>query len=183
MKKPLALLAVALSTLAASAARAEEPSRPFELTPFAGAFVPVAAQRGDLASAPVLGLRGTYDLHRNVAMVLAGAWARPESGARKVDLFQWDIGLQGQAPIALSGAWSLEPFAGVGIGTRTYSHVNAGADSQTDFVFYSALGADLRRGRLAVGATARHQLTAFTPAGDSGARGDVALLGSVSWRF
>jgi hypothetical protein len=182
MKKPLALVAV-LSALAIPAARAEERPRPFELTPFAGVLVPVAAQRSDLTSAPVLGLRGTYDLHRNLAMVLTGAWARPESGAQKVDLFQWDVGLQGQAPVALSGAWSLEPFAGVGVGTRSYTRVNDGADSQTDFLFYSALGADLRRGRFAVGATARHQLTAFTPAGDSGARGDVALLGGVSWRF
>jgi hypothetical protein len=182
MKTPLALAAV-LAVLAAPAARAGEPARPFELTPFAGAFIPLLNQRGDLGSAPLLGLRGTYDLHRNVALVLAGAWARPETGARKVDLFQWDIGLQGQSPIALAGAWSLEPFAGVGIGTRTYSLVDAGVGSQTDFVFYSALGADLRRGPFAVGATARHQLTAFTPAGDSGARGDLALLGSVSWRL
>lgn len=181
MTNRLALLLTAL--LVAPAARAAEPPGAFELTPFAGAFVPVLSQRTELGRAALLGLRGTWDLHRNVGLVLTGAWARPESGQEKVDLLQWDIGLQGQAPVALAGDWSIEPFAGVGVGTRSYRWVDLAAGSQTDFVFYSALGADLRRGRFAAGLTARHQLTAFGPTGDGGARGDVALLGSLSWRL
>lgn len=176
-------LAVLLALLSAPAARADEPARRFEVAPFAGAFVPVAGQRAALSSALLLGARGTWDLHENVAIAATAAWARPESGGADVDLFQWDIGLQGQAPVALGRGWSLEPFAGVGVGTRTYSFVKLDRQDRTDFVFYSGLGVDLRRDRLAVGVTARHQLTAFSPAGESDARGDVALLGSLSWRF
>lgn len=180
--KKLALAAV-LALALAPAARAESPGARLEFSPFAGAFIPVAGQRQALSKALLLGARGTWDLHEHVAFVATAAWARPESGGADVDLFQWDIGLQGQAPVALGRGWSLEPFAGVGVGTRTYSFVKLDLQRRTDFVFYSGLGVDLRRDRLALGVTARHQLTAFSPVADTGARGDLALLGSLSWRF
>jgi hypothetical protein len=61
--------------------------------------------------------------------------------------------------------------------------VDLDLDAQTDFAFYSALGADLRNGRFGLGLTARHQLTAFSPVGDSDARGDLALFATASMRF
>ena len=182
MKKPIALAAV-LAALAAAPARAEEPSRSLDVTPMVGAFLPILDQRDVFSNTLLLGLRGTYDFHPNVAFVATVAWARPEAAGEKVDLFQWDVGLQGQAPFALSSRWSLEPFAGVGIGTRTYSFVDLDLETQTDFAFYAAAGADLRRDRLALGLSARHQLTAFSPVGDSDARGDLAVFASASLRF
>lgn len=180
--KKLALAAL-LSLLCVPAAQAGDLAHPVEVSPFAGAFLPVAGQRAALSSALLLGARASWDLHENVAVVGTVAWARPEAGGADVDLFQWDIGLQGQAPVALARGWSLEPYAGVGVGTRTYSFVKLDLQTRTDFVFYSGLGVDLRRDHLAVGVTARHQLSAFSPVGASDARGDVVLLGSLSWRF
>jgi len=182
MKKHLAVLA-AVAALTASPARSQEPDRRLELSPMVGAFVPILDQRDVFSDALLLGLRGTYDFHPNVALVATVSWARPESGGEGVDLFQWDVGVQGQAPLALSGTWTLKPFVGVGIGTRTYAYVDLDLDAQTDFAFYSALGADLRTGRFGLGLTARHQLTAFSPVGDSDARGDLALFATASMRL
>jgi hypothetical protein len=182
MKKVLVTLA-ALAAVAAGPVRAGEPTARLEVAPLVGAFVPVGDQKGVLESAVLTGVLGTYDFHRNVAFVASLAWSPTQSAGAAVDLFQWDIGMQAQAPLALSPGWTLKPFAGVGIGTRTYSYRELDFDQQSDFVFYSALGADLRYRKLALGFTARHQLTAFGPAGDSGARGDLALYGSVGLSF
>ena len=182
MKKTLALLS-ALAALAAAPARAEEPAARLEVAPLVGAFMPILDQRDTLGDALLVGLVGTYDFHPNVAFAASVAWAAPEAAGRTVDLFQWDIGLQGQLPYALSGSWTLKPFVGVGVGTRTYDFRTAAIETETDFHFYSALGASLRRGGLDVALTLRHELTTGGPQGDSGTRGNLAPFASVGYRF
>jgi hypothetical protein len=180
MKKLVTTLA-ALAALSAAPARAQDRSVEVEIAPLVGAYLPILDQRSTLADAMLVGLAGTFDLTRNAALVLSAAWSPTQSAGATLDLFQWDIGMQGQLPVAVARSWTLKPFAGVGIGTRTYSFRDRDVNRQTDFAFYSSLGASLRHDRLVLGLTARHGLTAFGPAGDSGARGDVSLFGSVGF--
>jgi hypothetical protein len=182
MKKSLALL-TALAALAATPARAEEPAARLEVSPLVGAYMPILGQRDTLGDALLVGLAGTYDFHPNVAFVGALAWAAPKAAGQTVDLFQWDIGLQGQLPYALSASWTLKPFVGVGIGPRTYDFRSAAIETETDFHFYSAVGASLRRGGLDLAFTLRHELTTGGPLGDSGTRGNLAPFASVGYRF
>ncbi|MFO0581710.1 MAG: outer membrane beta-barrel protein [Anaeromyxobacter sp.] len=182
MKKILAV-AAALAALSATPARAEEPAARVEVAPLVGAYIPILDQRSSLDRALLAGLVGTYDFHPNVAFVGSVAWAGTKSAGEALDLFQWDIGLQGQVPYALTASWTLKPFVGVGVGTRTYDFRHAGLETQTDFHFYSAAGASLRRGALDVGLTLRHELTSGGPYGESETRGNLAPFASVAYRF
>jgi len=179
--KKLVASAAALAALSAAPARAQDRPVEVEIAPLVGAYLPILDQRGTLDDAMLVGLTGRFDLHRNAAVVLSAAWSPTQSAGATLDLFQWDIGMQGQLPCAVGLSWTLKPFAGVGIGTRTYTFRDLDVNRQTDFAFYSSLGASLRHDRLVFGLTARHGLTAFGPGGDTGARGDVSVFGSVGF--
>ncbi len=154
-----------------------------ELRPFAGAFVPTGDQRDLLEDAVFTGGQLAYRLHRNVSVVGTFAWAPTTdkttwgpAGARRrdeaVDLYQYDLGVEGRLPeLVASAAWSLSPFGTLGAGGRTYDYRDvAGADARTNFVGYVGAGAELapRGGRWGVRVEARDHVSAF-----KGLRGEL----------
>ncbi|WP_242342140.1 outer membrane beta-barrel protein [Anaeromyxobacter terrae] len=187
MKKLFVITAVVIG-LASTSARAEEPSRRLSVAPFVGAFVGTGDQRDLLDDSVLTGLTATYELHRYVAVVGAFGWSptQVKGLGEDLDLFQYDLGLQGQYPVALADGWTLKPFLGVGAGARTYNFRDLDVDAETDFAGYVSAGANVERGMLAVGLTARDYVTAYdglAGEADSTARNDLGLFGSVSVRF
>jgi hypothetical protein len=186
MKKLIAAVA-ALAALSGSAlAQEARAAQRFQLAPFVGAFIPTGDQRDLLDDALLVGLTATYDVHPHLAVVGAVGWAPTEAPADDVDLFQYDVGVQGQYAFAAGNGITLKPFAGLGVGGRTYSFRDLDVDSETDFAGYVALGGTVEYRSVAVSLTARDYLSAFDgigPEGDSSTRNDLGLFASVGARF
>lgn len=187
MKKKL-FLAAALLAASTSVAHAAE-DLGVQVAPFAGAWIPTGDQRDVLEDAPLTGVTATYALHRNLAIVGSFGWAASEVGGLPngdLDLYQYDLGVQGQIPFALGSGWTLQPFVGVGVGARTYHFRDLDVDAETDLAGYVALGGSLEYGHVALGLTARDYVSAFDGldgAGDSTTRNDLGLFASVGLRF
>lgn len=187
MRSALLAAAAAALTLTASPARAESP-RAVTVTPLAGAWVALGQARHDFEDAPLAGLQAALELDPRLAVIGTFSWAGTDAKRLAdggLDLFQYDLGLRGQLPLALGGGATLRPFVGVGVGLRTYSFRSDRHAGGTGFASYGALGAELGYRALTAGLSVRHEVS--TP--DATAldletpRQDLALAASVGVRF
>jgi outer membrane protein with beta-barrel domain len=188
MKKTFVAVA-ALAALATTSAQAQESPRKFEIAPLVGAYVPTGGQRDLLDDSVLVGLTASYDVIPYVAVLGSFSWAPTHAkgvGNGDLDLFQYDLGVQGQYPIALGNDLTLKPFVGVGAGARTYDFRDLKVDAETDFAGYVSAGASLQYKAVAVSLTARDYLTPFDGIArkvSTTTRNDLALFGSVGVRF
>ncbi len=207
-----AALLAAGAALAASAAQAQTAAprlpaavygRGFELRPFAGALLPTGDQRDLLADAALVGAQGAWAFHPNFAVTGTFGWSPSEDrttagrgGAfstgrdERVDLFQYDVGVEGRLPLATAGAWTATPYLAVGGGGRTFRYRDVGgADAQTSPFGYGAVGLDVapRAGAVGLRLEARDNVTAFRGLrgeyADRAARNDVQLTAGLTYRF
>lgn len=197
MRNTILMLAV-LATMPAVAAaqRAPEPgfspvfTPTFEIRPFAGVFVPTGSQRDLLNDAAFAGAQLGLEIHPNVTLVGSFAWAPSEdvtrSAANDVDIYQYDVGAELSATRRLGGMWSLRPFVGLGAGGRTYSYRDLELDTQTNFVGYGALGAELQAGRIALRLEGRDYVSAFEGLDGleaSSTRNDLSFAAGIAYHF
>jgi hypothetical protein len=171
-------------------AQEQQPARNFQISPYVGAFIATGDQRDLLDDAVLTGLTLSYDVHPYVAVVGSFGWAPSKSVALGVeddlDLFQYDLGVQGQYAFSLGRKLTLKPFVGGGVGARTYSFRDLDVDSETDFAGYLSGGANLEYGKLALGVTVRDYLSAFDGIGTdegSSTRNDLSVFASFGLRF
>ena len=161
----------------------------FELRPFAGAYFPTGGQRDVLRDAFLLGAQASYRVGPQFAVTGSFAWAPSKDptsrGDRGVELFGYDVGVEGRAASWRRGAtWEFTPFAGLGVGGRTY-HVRDG-DTPSKFVGYGALGGEVGFGRFGVRVEGRDYLSGAAPLGnrvESGTRNDITVAAALSIRF
>jgi hypothetical protein len=192
MKKILGVVAV-LAAVASTPALAQQmaPARPFEVAPFVGGLIATGHQKQLFDDTVLTGLTLSYDVNPYMAVVGSVAWAPTETKKLPVnddvDLFQYDLGLQGQYRFHLANGLTLKPFAGAGLGGRTYSFRDLDVDNETDFVGYVALGAGAEYRKLSVSLTARDFISAFDGIGsaedDASAHNEIGLFASVGLRF
>src|SRR5688500_1994982 len=102
-------------------------SRGFEVRPYAGAYIPTGDQRDLLEDAVLVGAQASYWLRPQLAITGTFGWStskdRISVGNEKLDLYQYDIGAELRAPSWFtSGTWDFTPFAGLGVGGRTYDY-------------------------------------------------------------
>jgi hypothetical protein len=121
-----------------------------------------------LANAVLVGLQGSYDIAPSFAIVGSFGWAPSKDltlANEKVDLFQYDLGIEGRLPnLTRSAGISTRPYATLGAGGRTYNYRDVSdADAQTNFLGYGALGVDLAQanGPIGLRLEARDNVTAF----------------------
>lgn len=188
--KKLSVVIAAFVALTATQARAQEPERKFAIAPFVGAYVPTGDIRDVLDDSLLVGVTASYDVHRYVAVLGSFSWAPSQAkgivAGEDVDLFQYDLGVQGQYPIALNADWTFKPFVGVGAGARTYSFRDLDVDAETDFAGYVAAGGALQYEALELSVSVRDQLSAFDGlAGqdDSTTSNDLSMFASIGMRF
>ena len=200
--------ALALSAVAsafAAPARAQTASAPsgFELRPFVGAFIPTGDQRDLLDDAVFTGGQLGYRFTPNVALTAGLGWAptkdltgagRAGGGAADLDLFQYDLGVEGRLPGAFAfgatrSVW-VSPFLGLGAGARTFNYRDLDAiDAETNFVGHGALGVDVGPGdaRWGVRLEARDYVSAFKglrgERAERTARNDVSLAAGLTFHF
>ena len=170
------LLALAAFTALSAFGTRAEAQKSFAIRPNVGVFVPTGDQRDLLEDAFLVGIQGSYDLTPSFALIGSFGWAPSKDltlAKEKVDLFQYDLGIEGRLPnLTPSAGISTRPYAALGAGGRTYDFRDLGdADAQTNFLGYGALGVDLAQatGPLGVRLEARDNVTAF-----KGLRGELA---------
>lgn len=184
------VITAAVAAFASSTARAEEDARRFHVAPFVGAYVPTGDQRDLLEDAVSAGLTASYEVHPYVAVLASFAWAPTKVKALALhddlDLFQYDLGLEGHYPFPVAVGWSLQPFLGLGAGARTYRFRNLDVSSQTDFAGYVSAGLGLERGPFALRLSVRDYVSAFdglTGGESSTARNDLSMVIGAGMRF
>ena len=197
-RAPLAALALfALSgALAATSAHAQavasSPGIGFEVRPYAGAYIPTGTQRDLLKDAVLVGAQASYRILPQLALTGTFGWSpskdRIADGNQTLDLYQYDLGAEVRAPswfASSAGAWDFTPFAGIGVGGRTYDYRDLDVDSKTNVAGYGALGAELGFGRTGVRFEARDYVSQFEPlsGGDTKTRNDVTLAAGLTVRF
>ena len=187
------LTAAVLLASAAGAARvqAQGTGSAFELRPYVGAYVPTGDQRDLLKDAVLVGAQASWRLTSALAVTGTVGWSpskdRITAGDQTLDVYQYDIGLEGRLGNGgASSAWSFTPFAGLGIGGRTYNYRDLDVESKTNVAGYGALGGELGVGRWGLRLEARDYVSRFEPltgTGETKTRNDVTIVTGITVRF
>lgn len=182
----------ALSGVVTSTARAQDVvgSRGFEFRPYAGAYIPTGDQRDLLEDAVLVGAQASYRILPQFAITGTFGWSpskdRIAVGDQKLDLYQYDVGAELRAPSWFtSGAWDFTPFAGLGVGGRTYDYRDLDVDAKSNIAGFGVLGGELGFGRAGLRVEARDYVSRFKPfdGGDSKTRNDVTVAAGLTLRF
>jgi hypothetical protein len=192
MKKLALALSMFLAVLAVprtASAQAIERDPAFRVAPYVGAFVPTGRAHEVLDNSALAGVTASYDFMPYLAQVLTFSWA-PTSlkGLSKggLDVFQYDAGIQGQVPFAVGRGVVLEPFAGLGMGGRTYRFRDLARSSETDFCWYAALGTSLQYRAATLSLAVRDTVSTWDGLGatvDTSTRNDLGFMLSAGVRF
>jgi hypothetical protein len=83
---------------------------------------------------------------------------RPREG--DTNIWQYDLGLEGNLIHDIGYGWSVRPFLGAGLGARTYDYPS-GYDSFACTSGYGAMGLEIQRNKLAYRAEGRSYLSCF----------------------
>ena len=172
-------------------AQAPVRSASFELRPYVGAFIPTGEQRDLLKDAVFAGAQASVNVLPQLALTGTFGWSpskdRITSGDQTLDIYQYDIGAEARAASWYrGGSWDFTPFAGLGIGGRTYDYRDLDVSSKTNVAGYGALGGELGFGKVGVRVEARDYISQFKPltgVGDSKTRNDVTLAAGLTVRF
>jgi len=159
-------LAVVLLPWSAAAVFAQERWRgPYdEIRPFAGAFVPLGAERADFRSATMVGVQLAADLTRHFHGVVSLSWTHGHNRMFTKDLthiWQYDGGLEFNAVRDMGRGWYLHPFVGAGIGGRTYDYADHLAKNTSCIAAYGSVGAEIQRKVITLRAEARDYLSCY----------------------
>lgn len=182
-----------LTAAAAGSASAQDVvvSRGFELRPYAGAYLPTGDQRDLLKDAVLVGAQASYRIVPQLAITGTLGWSPSEdritTGNQKLDLYQYDVGAEVRAPSWLrSGALEFTPFAGLGVGGRTYDYRDLDVSAKTNVAGFGGIGGELGFGRTGLRFEARDYVSRFKPLtgdGDAKTRNDVTVTAGLSLKF
>jgi hypothetical protein len=185
------VIALAAVTAFTAAANAQTPAIKFEVRPIVGAYIPTGDQRDILKDAVLVGAQASWHVIPALSFTGTFAWSpskdRITAGDQTLDIYQYDVGaeLRG-ASWYQTPAWDFTPFAGLGLGGRTYDYRDLDAGSTTDFDGYGSLGGDFGIGAFGVRIEGRDYVSQFKPltgTGDSKTRNDVSLFVGLAYRF
>ena len=190
MFKVPAVIAFAGVMIAASSAAAQvqpvEEFRPhWQFIVNSGTLVPTGAQRDAIKRGALTAAQLSYVIHPSFALTASAGWARTRDigsiNDPKLDMFTNDVGGEVRANRWLAGRiLSLSPFAGAGVGGRTYNYRSEDVDATHNFAGYASAGGEIGVGRrLKVRMEARDYVTGFKPltgAGATDTRNDLSMM-------
>jgi hypothetical protein len=199
----LTLVATRAHAQSAAGMRSGGAAHSFEIRPVVGAFLPTGTQRDVLKDAASVGGQLAWHFHENFAVTGSFAWAPSRDRTtvfrssalftgreERVDVYGYDLGVEGRLPIYLAPSWSVAPYVGVGGGARTYDYRDIDRlGAETTPVGYGALGVDVAppTGRIGVRFEARDNVSGFKGLrgeyADRKARNDVQVSGGITVRF
>lgn len=183
------LLTVALA-LGASAVAAQTTRVKPEIRPFAGAVIPTGEMRKLFMDAPMAGISTAVELKPTFHVLATFAWIPAQNkygvAQNNVNIFQYTAGAELGFVRPLAGNWELRPFAGIGVGGRTYAFQGAGLANKTCFAGYGALGTEFQIARTALRLEARDNVFCYrspVPGVSSQTRNDVGLSLGVAYHL
>jgi hypothetical protein len=188
MRKSLLLIAIlALGAAALEAQRA--PVKP-ELRPFAGAMIATGELRDLFLDAPLFGISTAVEMKPSVHLLATFAWVPAQNKypvtQNNVNIFQYTVGAELGFVEPLAGNWELRPFAGLGLGARTYAFQGVGLKDRTCFAGYGALGTEFQIARTALRIEARDNVFCYrspVTGVSSKTRNDVGLSFGVAYHL
>ena len=153
--------------------------------PLVGAYVPTGELRDFLKDAVLIGAQGTWYANSNWSITGSLGWAPSRDkitpGDRKLDAFQYDLGVEARAATPI-----LAPFVGLGVGGRIYSYRNYNVASKTNFDGYGSVGFDALPGPVNIRVEVRDyvsRLQPFTGSGSTKTRNDLAFFAGLGFRL
>jgi hypothetical protein len=157
-----------------------------ELRPYGGAYIPTGdVHRKFAKDASVWGAQASWIFTPMIAVTGNFAWAPSENSdiipADRLDVFQYDLGVEGRLPAMFAG---LGPFAGAGLGGRSYHLRNV--DTKTNVDGYFGLGADYGIGRSRLRLEGRDYISRFDSFDgvlQNGTRNDVTVTLGLTFRM
>jgi hypothetical protein len=196
LRAGLALVIVAALTAFAVRARAQSPTESaLRVRPVVGALVATGDEHDVLKNAVLVGGQASYAFNSSFGLVGSFGWSPSEDKTTtprpKLDLYQYDLGLEGRLDDLTSGsAIATRPYAVVGGGARTYNLRNVpNASAQTNPLGYGAVGVDVgpSSGRVGVRLETRDNVTWFKglrgELADRKARNDVQFAAGLTFGF
>lgn len=191
MFKPTAVTVFSLllgSAITAAAQTSERAPGAVEFRITSGSFVPTGGQRDVLKSANTTAAQLAWLVRPSLAITGSFSWARSRdltsSENPKLNVFTSDLGVETRAATWFAGRLlSIQPFAGLGAGVRSYDYRRLDTETTNNLAGYGAIGGALGIGRLGLRLEARDYLSGFKPlhgAGSSATRNDVVITAAVS---
>lgn len=183
-----AAVAVSVSSAGSVAAQTLAPqSSHWEFRATSGALVGTGAQRNTLKDAQMSAAQISWLVRPSLAITGTFGWARSRDlslvDSPKLDVFTSDLGVEARtAEWFADRAVTFSPFAGVGVGARSYNYRKLDVDATNNVAAYGSVGGEIGVGRVGVRIEARDYATGFKPligAGESSTRNDVVIMAGV----
>ncbi len=152
-----------------------------------GAVVPVGDQRSSLKRGSLSAAQLMYLVRPSLALTATLGWNRTRDvatdGAPKLDMFTYDIGGEIRAPRWKSAkSLSFTPFAGTGVGARSYNYRHLAVAAAHGVAAYGSAGGELAVRRVRLRVEARDYVAGVKPTdrGDAaGAWSDVSIMAGL----
>lgn len=183
------ILAIPAALLCAAGLGAQDMQWPRpEFRPFVGAFIPMGAARDAFKSATTVGGQAAVELNRNFHLLGTVSWTHGHNKFDVIDdltrIWQYDIGAEYNVVQELGGGWMLRPFAGGGLGARTYDYAGT-LGTNTCTAGYATLGSEVQLRAVAFRLEAREYLSCFESplSGKKHTRNDVGISLGVAYHI
>jgi len=168
----------------AMAQSAPAPKPSWEFLVASGTLIPTGAQRQDLQRANITAAQVAYVVRPDLAITGTFGWARSRDLASiarpSIDVFTYDVGAEARSNRWSAGrATTFSPFAGVGVGGRSYNYHSPDVDATHNAAGYVSAGGEFGRGRVRLRLEVRDYVTSFKPfdgAGTGSVRNDVTAM-------
>ena len=175
---------IAPSVLAAQVPQAQPSTKSsWELGIPSGTLIPTGSQRDAIKRGNLTAIQLMYVVKPRIAITSSFGWARSRdvvtNGTPKLDVFTYDAGVELRAP-----GWKkhLTPFAGAGVGGRSYNHRKLDTDATHNLSAYASAGGELAVRRVRVRLEARDYLSGYKPisgAGEARTSNDVVVMAGL----
>ena len=183
----VSLVLMGLVPLAAGAQVTPAPQRSWEFMVSSGSMVPTGVQKETLQRGGLTAAQLARVIRPSVALSATVGWARSRDVAQvgdpQLDVFLYDVGAEFRRLCrSAGGARSLMPFAGVGVGGRSYNYRKLDVDAVHNLTAYGSVGGEVGLGRVSVRLEARNYVSGFKPLQGTGStvtRNDVMFLGGL----
>lgn len=136
-----------------------------EIRPFVGVYLPTGPMQDQFKSASMAGVQVAVEMNRNFHVLGSVGWTHGHTklsmSRDRTDIWQYDLGVEGNLLRPLGDVWLLRPFAGIGAGGRTYDYRAPGVGSKRCTAGYGSLGAEVQRRDVALRLEGRDYLSCF----------------------
>lgn len=182
----LALLALLLAAPIVASAQSTTSIPPrWEFIVSSGKLMPTGAQRSAIAGGGVTAAQLSF-VPGPIAVTTTLGWARTRDLAMpsrpRLDAFLVDIGAELRVPRVRLGKVALAPFAGAGMGLRSYNHRSLAINATHTLAGFLGGGVEAGLGRVRLRVELRDYVSAFTAldgGGRSTTRNDMVLLAGL----